>query len=503
MDHADTAQLAAVLGALGAALVLLARTWPLLLTGFALLACAEAGLIWSLSGDGGSSLTVGPFKLAAGAAGLVVLGLVTGAIVRWPEATTPLVLAAAPFRLPLDVDPEARFFLRVGNSGELGRLLPLYCVLGAACLALIVRVLRERNVAALPLIAAVPAAAFTAFAAVSLLWTSDLEAGTTTLAFFLLPFTVLVAVVARAPFPPWLPRVLAIIAVALATLFAVIGIWQALTHELLFFAPNLEVANTYAPIFRVTSLFRDPSLYGRHVVLGIVVLVVAVWFRRFPMLPAAALIAVLWIGLYYSYSQSSLAALFVAVLAISAIAGGRGVRMAVAAATAVLLLVGTALVVHEALDTSVRRATSDRSRRVELTARVFTEHPIAGVGIGSQPLATQQQSERSGPKPNFVSHATPVTVAAELGVIGLLAYVALLVSAAYLVEAVRRRDAALGLTLEASLLALFVHSLFYSGFFEDPITWFALAVAAGYLISHAEPAEQVATIAPSPEPALT
>jgi hypothetical protein len=26
------------------------------------------------------------------------------------------------------------------------------------------------------------------------------------------------------------------------------------------------VANTYAPIFRVTSLFRDPSLYGRHVV---------------------------------------------------------------------------------------------------------------------------------------------------------------------------------------------------------------------------------------------
>ena len=76
MDHADTAQLAAVLGALGAALVLLARTRSMLLAGFALLACAEAGLIWSLSGDGGSSLTVGPFKLAAGAAGLVVLALV-------------------------------------------------------------------------------------------------------------------------------------------------------------------------------------------------------------------------------------------------------------------------------------------------------------------------------------------------------------------------------------------------------------------------------------------
>ena len=503
MDHADTAQLAAVLGALGAALVLLARTRSPLLAGFALLGCAEAGLVWSLSADGGSGLAVGPLKLAAGAAGLILLGLGVAALLRWPDAVTPLVLAAAPFRLPLDVDPDARFFLSVGDSGELGRLLPLYGVLGAACLALIVRAVRAGAVPALPLIAALPAAAFTSFAALSLLWTRDLEAGTTTLAFFLLPFTALVAVVARAPFPAWLPRVLAIIAVALATLFAVIGIWQALTHELLFFAPNLEVANTYAPIFRVTSLFRDPSLYGRHVVLGIAVVVVAVWLRRIPALPAAALIAVLWAGLYFSYSQSSLAALFAAVLAISAIAGSRGVRKAVAAATVVLLLVGSALVVHEALDTSVRRATSDRSRRIELTARVFADHPVAGVGIGSQPFASQQLSERSGPKPNFVSHATPVTVGAELGVIGLLAYAALLVGAAFLIEAVRRRDAALGLTFAATLIALFVHALFYSGFFEDPITWLVLALAAGYVSSRDQAAEQVATIAPSPEPALT
>jgi O-antigen ligase len=96
-----------------------------------------------------------------------------------------------------------------------------------------------------------------------------------------------------------------------------------------------------------------------------------------------------------------------------------------------------------------------------------------------------------------------VTVAAELGVIGLLAYIALLVATALLIEAVRRQDAALGLTLAATLIALFVHSLFYSGFFEDPITWLALAIAAGYLVSRDQPTEKVATIAPSPEPALT
>jgi hypothetical protein len=45
----------------------------------------------------------------------------------------------------------------------------------------------------------------------------------------------------------------------------------------------------------------------------------------------------------------------------------------------------------------------------------------------------------------------------------------------------RRRDVALALALGAALLALFVHALAYSGFFEDPITWLALAIGAAYL----------------------
>ena len=32
------------------------------------------------------------------------------------------------------------------------------------------------------------------------------------------------------------------------------------------------------------------------------------------------------------------------------------------------------------------------------------------------------------------------------------------------------------------MVALFVHSLSYSGFFEDPLTWFVLAVAASFLV---------------------
>ena len=38
-----------------------------------------------------------------------------------------------------------------------------------------------------------------------------------------------------------------------------------------------------------------------------------------------------------------------------------------------------------------------------------------------------------------------------------------------------------GLALIAVLLGVFVQSLFYPGFLEDPLTWLALGVGAGYL----------------------
>ncbi len=118
---------------------------------------------------------------------------------------------------------------------------------------------------------ALPAAAFFAFACVSLLWAKDVEAGTNLLVFFTLPFALLLATVARSAYPAWLPRALGIAALSLATIFALVGLSQAITHKLFFYAPNLAVSNANTDYFRVTSLFGDPSLYGRHVVLGICV----------------------------------------------------------------------------------------------------------------------------------------------------------------------------------------------------------------------------------------
>ena len=127
--------------------------------------------------------------------------------------------------------------------------------------------------------------------------------------------------------------------------------------------------------------------------------------------------------------------------------------------------------------------------------RVVRHHPLLGVGIGGQPRASRELAGSDRPTPNFVSHTTPLTGAAELGIVGVVLYVWLLVGGVRIIEAVRRRELALGLALATSFLALFVHALFYSGFLEDPITWLVLAVGAGWLawrVASLEPAERAA-----------
>ncbi len=483
MDSGDAAQVAALVGALGAALVLLASSrWPLL-AGLALLAGAEVVLVLDLS-EGGRRISPGLAALAV--AGLAVMAVGAAILVRYPAAVTPLVLIAAPFRPPLEFGSEHRFYIAAADPGELGRLFPLYAVLGAAALAVAWSALRGRKLQRVPGLVALPAIAFVGLAAASLFWTKDLYAGENELAYFLLPLATLVGVVARAPFPGWMTRALAAIAIALATLFAVVGLVQAVTHRLWFFSPSVEVSNAYRSFFRVTSLFRDPSLYGRHVVIGIAVLLVAVLLRRVHPLIAAPFVALLFAGLWFSYSQSSLAALFVVTLGLAKFVGDYRLRTVAIVVATMLALGGAGLVVASASGHSLKKITSDRSRRVEQTVDLVRDHPLTGVGLGGQPRASQARSERGGSPTRFVSHTTPLTVAAELGLLGTVFYLALLGGAAALIWRVHRRDPALGLGLAATLLALFVHSLFYSGFLEDPVTWFVLAVAASFVLSRAD-----------------
>src|SRR5215216_7688970 len=103
MEHADTAQLAALGGALGSVLVLLARGRPPLLVGLALLAAAELGFAWALGGGPLDRLS-GASGAAAVALGLVAVGAAAAVFVQRPAIVTIAVLVAAPLRPPLSFD---------------------------------------------------------------------------------------------------------------------------------------------------------------------------------------------------------------------------------------------------------------------------------------------------------------------------------------------------------------------------------------------------------------
>ena len=126
-------------------------------------------------------------------------------------------------------------------------------------------------------------------------------------------------------------------------------------------------------------------------------------------------------------------------------------------------------------------STGGRGKLVRNGIKIAVHHPVAGVGIGDFKHAYAQLTHLKGREPKAAaSHNTPVTVAAETGVPGLLLYVWLLVSGLLLAFRRFARDlpGLTALTCGLVFAAVAVHSLFYNAFFEDPTIWVALGLAA-------------------------
>ena len=123
----------------------------------------------------------------------------------------------------------------------------------------------------------------------------------------------------------------------MAVAFAAVGFYQYDTRNI-FQNPKLGNSNAYAPFFRVNSVFWDPSVYGRFLVLAMapsILLVVLGRSLRWSLL-AVAVLVVTWLGLLISFSQSSFAALLVVVIGAAFIAWRWRALIAVALAFAVL-----------------------------------------------------------------------------------------------------------------------------------------------------------------------
>jgi putative inorganic carbon (HCO3(-)) transporter len=470
VDHEALAQAAAVVGAFGACGLLLARERLLFFGGLTALVAAEAGLAYALVPDAPSLLTASATRFGALAVGALFVLALAAAFARYPAAAPVALLVVAPFRLSVGLGSQEAFLL-----------LPFYVVLAAAATALSYRVGRGGELPAVPYLIAGPTAALVALSGISLLWAEDLRAGTIALVFFYFPFSVLLSIVALTRTKDWTWRALATALVAATSVFAAIGVFQAWSHTEILAKQDVQLANAYSSLFRVTAVFQDPNVYGRHLVLGVVVILTALWLALLRPAVGLPVLGLLTLGLYFSYSQTSFVALFCAVLVVSLIAGDRLTRRVVVGVSAALVLAAGIVVLLEGDGDSTQQVTSDRSTLVQVTWPVYAAHPVVGVGIGSQPLASRRVEDAKKRKSKNVSHTTPLTVAAELGTIGLAVYVVFLAALGRAILEAWRRHRALGIALAGCLTALVVQSFFYGGFFEDPFAWGIAGVAAAVL----------------------
>jgi putative inorganic carbon (HCO3(-)) transporter len=277
--------------------------------------------------------------------------------------------------------------------------------------------------------------------------------------------------------------------VAEALLFAVLGFGQFAT-ERVFWNPEVIAANEVHTYFRVNSLFWDPNVLGRYLVLAILAIAAyMVWTRDGREAAfAAGTSVVLLAAIALTFSQSSLVALLGGLLVLVALRWGP--RWA-AVALAVGAVAGAGLLALSGADVGSERSldirTSGRAGLVRGGLDLATDRPLHGYGSGSFQGEFKQRFPEEAEGTGSVSHTEPVTVAAEQGLIGLAPYLALLAAAVGTLLAIPAGLAVARAALFACLGAMVVHSLAYAGFLIDPVTWALLGIGLA-LARHPVPA---------------
>jgi O-antigen ligase len=469
---AELARAGGAVGALGLSLLILGpgRWWRL--GGLAAWTFGCATLVVWLAPEGHHRL------YAVGAvAGLAVALLLMWLFIRVPWLLAIAVLACAPARIPVSV-----------GSTEANLLVPLYVVVVATAIALAWQLfwdgkrVRELGPFAWPL------ALFVGWSGITFVWSDDRRQGAIFLLFFVLPFGLLAVALSRLKWRiGWVATLYGQLAL-MGLVFAVIGIWQYMTRNI-YWNPKVEVDNAYATsswFYRVNSVFYDPSIYGRFLVVAILASLVLVMFGRKRLAWGAAAAAVVtWVGLVPSFSQSSYVALAAGIVVGLAAFWRRQALIPLTASAAVLAVV--VLGVPQARerifgDQGLSHATSGRSKLVSNGIGLARDNPIFGVGTGGFRRAYADRTGLKGKQPKAAaSHTTPITVAAETGLPGLallvwLVVVALIVPFRRLPPATTTGHARIAFGL--ALVAIVVHSLFYNALFEDPLFWALLALSA-------------------------
>jgi O-antigen ligase len=420
---------------------------------------------------------------AAAAAGLIVVALAALGVARRPAVFAALAVVALPFRVPI---------MAGGRTSNL--LVALYVVIAAGSLAFIVHALRdqERPVlrdAAGPVLRDTAApeqsgpgwlerllALYIVLYALQSTYSSDFEKALQQMVFFYVPFALLFCLLRRLDWTPRLMRTCLQLVAASAVLFAGLGFVEYATKTIIL-NPKLVVANDLHTYFTVNSVFFDPDIFGRYLALVMIALAGVLLYsrERWEQLGSAGVLVILWAGLVLTLSRSSLAALLVGLGTLAALRWDVSRTLIVAAV--VLALGGAAVAVSPktfGLNQGLNGASSGRADLITGGAHLFADRPVWGYGSGSFVKEYRAHHPRTSTT-LAASHTIPITVAAEQGVIGELAYVALVLGAAIVLIRGARAEPARAV-IAATFLALVFHTLLYADFLEDPVTWTLLGV---------------------------
>jgi O-antigen ligase len=434
--------------------------------------------------------------VALGIAGLLAVAVLTTAFRRWPILLPLAIVAALPFRIPLHAG---------GDTANL--LVPLYLVIAAGVLLTALRDWGGGDTPTAPHLLPYVLAGVVLLYALQTLYSPDFSKSLQNVCFFFVPFSLVYALLRDVKWDRKLLVLVLWVIAAEAVAFVLVGSVEYFSREL-FWNDQVIRSNEFHTYFRVNSIFWDPNVYGRYLALVIVVAMSALlWAReRKTLALLSGLVAVLWLGLVATFSQSSFAALLAGLAVLAALRWSWRWTLAAVGVGAVLAVV-IVLFAGGVSKLSPDRLNSDTGGRGNLVsggAKLFGQRPIWGYGAGSFPRAYREHAATKK-VPVSVSHTEPVTVAAEQGLVGLLAYGTLIVVALWTMatglfvpsSALGRNDSTaknpasegdtptiplpemLGrAAVLAAFVALLVHTMAYAGFYEDPITWVLLAVGA-------------------------
>jgi putative inorganic carbon (hco3(-)) transporter len=417
-------------------------------------------------------------------AGIVVLAVGAAAMLRWPILLPLLVIATLPFRVRL----------HVAGGEAVNLLVPLYVVIGCGVLATVVATLRgQTRLRRLPKPLVLALVLVICLYALQTIYSPDVAFAARNVGFFLVPFAILFSLLAEATWDRRLLRFALAVLIAEGLILALIGIGQ-FADQHIFWNDKLEASNDFHFYFRVNSLFWDPNIYGRYLVLTILLATTTLLWAASRVLAFALVgaVAIAFAGLLFAFSQTSFIALFAGLIVLVALRWS--VRWTAIATLVAVVVAGSALVIRSSSKDSNSINTEGHGTLVSGGLKLARHRPLYGYGSASFSKEFARE-EHVPPGDTTISHSEPVTVAAEQGAIGVIAYLALLAAALWTVlDGLRRTAPGWGgrfrplverdrveltparIGIAAAFCALLVHTIGYAAYLTDPLTWTLLAV---------------------------